>query len=341
MAVDPEMLVETNLSEAMVNWQTWSFWLGWLASLGAVAVAALTAGYFYANYQVERGIPSAVQRRLAELRETIPADPVSTWPDWFLHEEGWESREHPDGLKVFVLKPSGDTSDPNKTGVLFRQGQQTLVWANVISLGDRYVWPYGQNSDVLEDGDNTLGIADAIAGTGLADVIRGVVNTEIVDNTEIDVVGVGLESSHGGDPNDVFRKLSDLRGQNLIAAAKQVIEVPFASIDIRYRSLGIGRALIEQAERSDLERRQRSALLLVVARFSHDHIQMPLETALSKLVSETDLGAINVSEYEYSCAIVQRLSSPLVDDPNLPEWTIPELSVTDDLALRPCNEPQD
>tara|TARA_R110001606_G_scaffold272376_1_gene420897 strand:- start:786 stop:1796 length:1011 start_codon:yes stop_codon:yes gene_type:complete len=330
MPIERSILNETGLSNAIDGWQSIAFWFGISAAIATSVAALLGIGFVVARNQVENVIPKKAEALLQERRAVLVEQPESTWPDWFLAEQGWLNVEPEDGIKVFVLRPDKKSAEPQTTGIILKRGTQTLVWANAITLGDQYVWPYAQDKSDLEDGENTIPIGKAIAGTGITQIIRK------SEKAQIDIIGVGLESSHGGDPKDEFRELSDSRGQQLISAAEQVIEIPLPSRKINYRTLGLGRALTLEEKGSVAERRQRSALIVVIARMSHDTLMLPLGEAITKLVMDVDIGTVELSNYEYSRVASRRLSVPIVDDSELDTWSAPKINVEEALSHRPC-----
>lgn len=238
----------------------------------------------------------------------------------------------PGELTILVERPLANAVGPQPTGILIRRGEQTLAWAKAVPFGERFIWPYAQVSDQLEDGANRIAISQVVGGTGIAEFIRQ------TSDFPVDVIGVGLESSHGGDSADIYRKLSDVRGSHLVEAVNKSITVFNPAKTVRYRTLGLGRALENVEKDSDAERRQRSALVIVIARMSHDTINLPETDALVKLLMDVDLTAVDLGEYEYSCMAAERLSPSLVFDDSVSEtWSLPKVSAEDAIAMRTCN----
>ncbi|MDX1292129.1 MAG: hypothetical protein R3265_04895, partial [Hyphomonas sp.] len=305
-------------------------WFGWLAALATAVAAVFAFVHFIAKDRVERVIPNKAREVQDQRRQTLLDLPESSWPDWLLLENGWTQEDHGNDLKSFILVSTENNSGAHSTDIILKRGSQTLVWANAIALGDRYVWPYSGEGDELEDGENTITVHRAIAGIGLSDFVRKNIDARI------DIVGVGLESSHGGDDTDVYRNLSVARGRKLISASEQSIEVPVLSTQLNYRVLGLGRALTAVEKGSDAERRQRSVLILALARKSHDEIMFSVEDAIDFLVTDFDFLSPELSDYEYACVIKERLSPVLKLVENSTEWTAPELSASEAVSRRPC-----
>jgi len=330
MEINRDLLLEAGLSNTFDWWQTALLWSAAITAGLTLITAGVGCFAFYARYKVQNDLPLRAEAARGNLRQSLSLEPPSAWPDWYMVEQGWRHEKDLGELKVFTLSAEPLEGGANTTGIIFKNGSQTVAWAEAIALGDHYVWPYAEDSYELEDGDNTVPIQQAISGTGIANIIRQ------SPTHFIDVIGVGLESSDGGDPDDEYRELSDNRGMQLAFAARSVIEEPSDSRRVGYRSLGLGRAMNKVARGSQLERQQRSALLVVVARMSHDEIRLPLTDTLSAIVMDVDINTLSLADYEYSCAAEERLSGVWVDDPNAQEWEVPKISVAEALARRPC-----
>ncbi|MDP3739735.1 MAG: hypothetical protein Q8R02_20275 [Hyphomonadaceae bacterium] len=308
---------------------------GWQFALVAAAIVAGIAAIVIAvaTYQTSHAIPKLADERSLKLDADLMQQPESAWPTRLLLANGWANEKAIDDLTILVEHPSEDAIGPQPTGILVRRGEQTLVWAKAVPFGERYVWPYAQVSDQLEDGDNSVSISQVVAGTGIADFIRQ------TENYPVDIVGVGLESSHGGDAADIYRKLSDDRGVSLVEAVSNSITVVNPQKLLRYRTIGIGRALTKAEKGSNAERRQRSALVIVIARMSHDIINLPETNQLITLLMDVDLKAIDLTDYEYSAIAARRLSVPLVfGDSDAEPWVVPPISAADALAARAALE---
>ena len=296
---------------------------------GAIAAAIVAIIVAVGVYQVNVAIPKLAAERSELLDAELMKQPVSAWPTRLLLSNGWESNQSIGDLTVLVDNPPAGAVGTEPTGILIRRGEQTLAWAKAVPFGERFVWPYAQVSDELEDGDNTVAIAQVVARTGIADFVRQ------TENYPVDVVGVGLESSDGGDPTDKYRKLSDERGVSLVEAVNRSIVVVNPQKVVRYRTLGLGRALAMAPKGSEVERLQRSALVIVIARMSHDTINLPETNALVTLLMDIDLNVVDLSNYEYSAVAARRLSGPLVfEDSSAEPWTAPEIPVSEALAAR-------
>jgi hypothetical protein len=311
MSVDRFLLERTELSSTYDTWQTGLLFAGIIAGV-AMAASALCA------YQLSEIPKKAARLEAASDAQTLERPP-SEWPIRLLEKHGWARNSDVDGLDVFVQRQPPSADGVRITGVLFKRGELTVVWATAVALGEKYVWPYAQDSEVLEDGEVAVPILDAIPKGEVAAFIRQ------SGNFPVDVIGVGLESSHGGDPADVYRELSDLRGQRLVEALSWSVTVTSPNKVVHYRSLGLGRAQSIASKGTELERKQRSALIVAVARMNNDTVTSPLEATLKNLVLNADLTSLNLSDYEYKDQLDVRLSPPLwFDDSELDEWSVPE-----------------
>lgn len=324
--IERELLERTDLASSYDFWQAV---IVWAAIVGAVLVAVASIVGFYANDQVTRVIPKLAAEKSEKLDAEIMKQPASAWPTRVLLKNGWQDKKVSGELTVLVHKTVATPSEYQPTEALIKKGDQTLAWARAVAFGDHRIWPYGPVVDYLEDGANKIPIEKALAGAGLAEFVRQT-GTEPVD-----VIGVGLESSSGGDPNDTFRELSDTRGMHLVGAADKVITIVSADKSISLRTLGLGRALTHAEKDSDQERRQRTALVIVIARMSHDTIMLPLNEALTTLIMDVPLTSVDLRDYEYFTMAAKRLSAPLVfGDAQAEPWTAPRISVQEALALR-------
>jgi hypothetical protein len=330
MPLDPEIVAEAGLERALSTWEGLQVLSGWIAAFAAAFTALATLGHFIVKDRVDRVIPNKVRQIHDQRRQTFLALPESSWPDWLLLENGWKQEDRRGDLKSFVSTSEVSDFGAYSTDIILKRGSQTLVWANAIALGDRYIWPYASEGEELEDGDNTITVQQAIAGTGISNFVRKNIGARI------DIVGVGLESSHGGDDEDARRKLSVSRGRKLISASEQTIEVPFDSTQVNYRVLGLGRALTTAEKGSDAERRQRSVLVLALARKSHDEIMFPVEDAIEILITDFDLGSPELADYEYACVAKERLSPVLTRMKNSIGWSPSGLTAIEAVAKRPC-----
>ncbi len=301
----------------------------WAAAIGALVIFLAAIVGAIAAYQVNSAIP----KRAAEIAERLDAQlmqqPVSAWPVRLLMKHDWKPEKTIDTLTVYVHHPETDAVGIQPTGIQIRRGEQTLAWAEAVPFGERYVWPYAQVSDHLEDGQNAIPIVQVVAGTGIADFIRQ------TGAFPVEVIGVGLESSDGGDPKDTYRELSDDRGMNLAEAVNRSITVMAPGKELRFRTVGLGRALTRAAKNSDPERRQRSALIIVVARMSQDTINLPDTPQLTALLMDVDLKVVDLTDYEYSAVAARRLSVPIVFDGSGGQpWTPPKIPIAEALAAR-------
>lgn len=311
MSVDRFLLERTELASTYDSWQTGLLIAGIIAALAGLFTAVCM-------YQLN-DIPKRAARLEAASDARTLERPPSEWPTRLLEKHGWAKSSAVDGLDVFVQRHPPVADGVRVTGVLFKRGELTIVWATAVALGEKYVWPYAQDSEVLEDGEVAVPILDAIPKGEVAAFIRE------SGSFPVDVIGVGLESSHGGDPEDVFRELSDLRGQRLVEALSRSVTVTTPNKVVNFRSLGLGRAKSIANKGTELERKQRSALIFVIARMNNDTVTSPLEQTLRNLVLNANLTSLNLSDYEYTNQLDLRLSPPLwFDDSELEDWTVPE-----------------
>lgn len=320
--IDRELLERTGLASSYDGWQTALVWAGIIAAVAAIAIAIAT-------YQTGYAIPKRAEEQGKQLDADLMKQPVSAWPTRLLLGNGWSEEKTVGDLSVLIDHPSAVAVGVEPTGILIRRGEQTLAWAKAVPFGERYVWPYAQVSNQLEDGSNAIPITQAVSGTGIGEFIRQ------TGSYPVDVIGVGLESSHGGDSADIYRELSDDRGASLVEAVANSITIIDPNKEVRYRTIGVGRALTKANKGSDAERRQRSALVIVIARMSHDTINLPDTKRLITLLMDVDLKVVDLSDYEYSSMAARRLSDPLVfGDPSAAPWIAPQIPVADALAAR-------
>ncbi len=121
----------------------------WAAGLGAMT--ALIAGLLaaYAAYQVNFAIP----KRAAELSEQLDAQlmqqVVSAWPTRLLVRDGWRPEKTISDLTVYVRHPAPESTGVQPTSMQIRRGEQTLVWAEAVPFGERYVWPFDEVSELF------------------------------------------------------------------------------------------------------------------------------------------------------------------------------------------------
>ena len=206
------------------------------------------------------------------------------------------------------------------TSVILKQGEQTVLWANVFAGGHRYIWNYAEPDqkplEPLLDGDIELSVDDAIQKIEFGELIRSA-----SEKDKIDIVGIGLESSHGGDEDDTIRKLSRTRGALLAGAVNRKLNITDPDRQVAYYSLGLGRALTSAPRGTEKEKRQRAVVLIVAARARQDIGVIGAEEAIGDLVMNVKVGDIQLTDYEYSMAADIRLSGPLTfDGTGAPDW---------------------
>jgi hypothetical protein len=215
--------------------------------------------------------------------------------------------------------------------LILRRDEENVAWAQAIPFGQRYVWPYAQVSDHLEDGKAQVEIRTVVKDTGISDFLRS------TGESPAEIIGVGLESSDGGDPKDEIRQLSIDRAINLLAAVSQAIELPHTPKRIYYRQLGLGRARRSELKESEPERKQRSALVIVVAFLRQDTATQSTEQTLETLLRRLPLQQINLMDYEFSYAMAERMGERLAigSAPRGDRWEHPPITVEQAIARRP------
>lgn len=109
-------------------------------------------------------------------------------------------------------------------------------------------------------------------------------------------------------------------------AAQRVLAEAGVTIPIDYRALGLGRAkTIATAKNSAMEKTQRSALLIFVARMMSDTTNFDVTRTLTTLIENVDqLTRVHLSDYEYARLVAARISPILVEPDAVTEpWLFP------------------
>lgn len=259
--------------------------------------------------------------RLAAEEQSLLEQSVSVWPTKLLLKQGWRSKPGMTNLTIWFDAPNDPKPEATSVEVLIKADEETLAHAVVTTFGENYVWPYREDDDFLKDGDENISIRSAIQGTKIGSHVRG------AERKPIEVIGVGLESSHGGDPDDIYRHLSDLRGQALIAATRVTLTDTAAQERISYRALGLGRSVDPASFQSLKEKRQRGVLILTIIRHKSEVVELPITAAITQILADETLIGMDLSEYEYFCLIPDRLSPPLnFEGTGEGYWTPPEVT---------------
>lgn len=237
----------------------------------------------------------------------IRLQPVSAWPDRLLKEDGWTQTIAASDRIIWESQPPAPkgSEPPLPTDLLVRSNEETLAWVRVLPFGDRYVWPYGAQSDRLKDGNADVEVLAVVSRLGIGDFVRS------SERALVEIVGVGLESSHGGDPNDDTRMLSWERSVLLAQAAGQSLTVTDPMKPIRFRGLSLGRALKAEERETIAEQRQRSALIVAVAFLKYDTVNLRLDEELLRPILNLRLHGVNLMGYEYSYAAMPRLTDAI------------------------------
>lgn len=291
---------------------TFDFWNGvrwWSTIIAAVAAVVAALGYWRAS-DIERKEKTAG----ASLEADIKKSPHSQWPSSLLIKEGYKPVpvDAAEGINVLVDVAKTGRDKPTVASVIVKGAEdETLAWALTFALGEHYVWPYSHDDlDHLLDGEVPVALTDAVKATGIVERVRA------TGASAGDLIGIGLESSLGGIPDDTGRTLSTARAVELMEAAEQVLQEAGISIPIDYRALGLGRAKTQApAKNSGLERLQRSALLVFVARKMNDTAKFNTARTVITIVEDVDeLTRINLTDYEYAKHVGVRLSPPLVGE---------------------------
>lgn len=241
--------------------------------------------------------------RDAELR----LQPVSAWPDRLLMEDKWTQSIASDGRALWEspIAAARQSGLPPPRDLLVRENEETLAWIRVLPFGDRYVWPYGPLSDRLKDGGTDVELRTVVSKLGVGDFVRS------SEPYPVEIVGVGLESAHGGDPEDVARLLSWRRSILLAQTTGQSIVVTDTSRRIRFRGLSLGRALTNEPKETLAEQRQRSALIVAVVFMKHDAVNLRLDEELLRTIFRLRLQGVDLMNYEYSFSAMSRLTAAI------------------------------
>lgn len=332
IVVNRSLIEQANLAAEYDLWKVVAGWGGGIAISLGIVVAVATAVAFFSNAKLQDLETQAVtfRRELdAETRKT----PVSAWPARLLKEDLWTESIRTDGLTRWT-RPRATAQGgaiPAPTEMLVKKGEETLAHVQAYPFGDTYVWPYGPVANHLKDGQRDIEIVDVVRRLGIADFIR------TTSAPVVQVVGVGLESSHGGDPDDLTRELSWQRGILLADAAAQSILVVDPKRRIDFRALGLGRATKSAARETADERRQRSALIMTVAFMRYDAALLRLDESLWQAIVEVPLGALDLFDYEYAFDALERLTGPIAvgDDEGGGPLARPKLTAAEAMARRP------
>ena len=330
--MDRSVLEEAELTAQYDLWTSLHSGALLLGAFFGVLVALAALASVYSQNKKEATLKQAVDFVTARDAKIMKLD-ESEWPVRLLLANKWDIVD--ENGDIVTLKKDEVRLAANGSKIsdfMIKKGDQTLVWSSVVVLGQGLVWPYSENSDELIDGSIRVSVREAVSGTGIGELARR------SGEHHLDIIGIGLESSHGGEPDDLFRSLSDSRGIKLISAANQNIEIVADREPPKFRTLGLGRALSETDRDTNLERYQRSAILMLIERRRHDVVVMPLKDALEKLLFEVKIDGVDLFDYEYSCVADQRLSVPIVFGGTSGKvWEAPKVPIEEALAARPCN----
>lgn len=328
--MDRDDIVRAGLEATYDFWSAATLW----AAL-CVALAMAVAGF--AAYQVQFGIPNKAAILNGATENNLSKQSPAAWPVWLLTKRGWKKIENknraalPPDFDAYYRAPKRQADAPREVEILIRRGDQSIALARTLALGENWSWPFDDDGNWIEDGTVKRNLREALGGSKLKDFVES--NRAF----PLDVVGIGLESSFGGDPKDELRALSDRRGSRLARVAKDLLgDTTDASVS--FRTLGLGRCLTVAAQRgSSEERKQRSLLLVAIARLSNDVVAASIESAILSIVLDSSdlIAGIDLKDYEYSYAAAKRLSGPLVWGREGPSRSPPSLTVPEALALRP------
>jgi hypothetical protein len=301
-----------SLEQAADRWQsifTYSFWLA--AGLGILATACGTlAGY--AQYQLSTAIPQRKNAEQTRIETTLGEQTPNQWPAWYLEKRSdWfeQELEHPRGFRLFVSREDGLTVETKSTDIVVKDGDQTVLWAEKHVLGAKFHWAFAEprrgNSTPILDGENAVSIKQALSGLELGKIVR-----YAEESDTLDIIGVGLDSFAGSD-NDPKRKLSKIRGRDLAVNARTQIDRVDGRREPNYRSLGLGKALTPAVRDSADELRQRSVVIIVVARKRNDERAMSAEEAMATITMGLEGDEVDLSGYEFSGCALAALSNPV------------------------------
>ena len=292
--VDRSLLEQAGVVKNYDLWAGIAGAAGWVTGVATLFAALGGIALLLANQQTAAFV-TAAETFGKNLDAKTRQGPVSSWPTRLLREDKWVEAPAPSGLTRWTKpRTAAQGSDvPPPTEMLIMTGEETLAHILASPFGDKFAWPYGPIADRLKDGARDVRLVEAVRRLGIADFIR-TSNAPVVQ-----VIGVGLESSHGGDPKDHTRALSWGRGVALAVAASQSI----VSIDptrIQYRGLGLGRAIKQESRETAAERRQRSALIMTVAFHRYDAAVLSLEDSIWQAIVEVPLSDLDLLGYEYA-----------------------------------------
>lgn len=294
----------------------WAVWYDAFSIVGVIAGIITVLATALNTWWIPRQAENAVAAKEIALKQ----QPVFMWPSRLLLEDEWKKVEDAGELEFYVKQPQPKVGEIQTADLIIKDGDVTVSWIKIITLAQNHVWPIGSDKE-LEDGKNTVSISDAIAGSGIADFIRG------TPDVPIDIIGVGLESSFGGDPLDTHRRLSIRRGTQLIRASHNALTIVDPDRTVNYRTLGLGRALDVAVKDTDSERRQRSALIVAVANLQTTPALLSVEKTIASLVLRVELTGVDLSRYEYSTLAEDRLSPSLkLDGDGSNPWKVPDIS---------------
>ena len=329
--MDREQLVAAGLADKFEYWSQAVLW--WPAIFGALAV--LAGAYCGSKTQIE--IPKQVAKILGDEETRLLPQSVSAWPAWMLKKHNWIRFERkdtiilPHNFSAFYHVPDALSGDAKEIDFLIKQGDVTVAAARTLTVGEKWSWPLSGYADTIEDGTNNKKLLDLLATTKLKQFAN--------DNAmfDMDFVGIGLESSYGGEPTDELRTLSDRRGDVIAREAKKLLTPITFQKSVKFRTLGLGRSLATGVMKGEEdERRQRSIFLAAFSRLDNNVTQATIEESILSIVIDASelVSKVDLKNYEYSYAAKQRLSGGLVWNGGQPR-DLPTLTVNDALAMRP------
>lgn len=275
---------------------------------GVVAGALVAIVVAVAEYKIRYELPARLKISKAQQLEELSAQDAYHWPTWYFREHtNWKEIESPAlGDRVlFIEQVEALPSAAVTTQFVLKSGDHSEMWGEKHVLGAQYRWLSGQHAGTIAEpvqfGDSQVSVRTAIEGTKLARVVRGADSDD-----ELDVIGVGLESFPSND-DDPKRKLSRRRGRDLAVAAKHTIDSIDPTRQPSYRSLGLGRAMVETTEGSPEDQQQRRLVLIVSAR--KDTLRK--DQAIQIILQNVKHPNIDLSIYEFSQCPEKLLSGPV------------------------------
>lgn len=330
MAINRSDLIRAELDEEYDKWNhSYDFWASlvqWQSWWPIVAIIIIFFAYTTFTESRQKHFKSkisSVERKLEKFlineEKSLLEKSETLWPQSLLLKRGAEKYTLENGFIVYSKVVKTDIEEGVELQIR-TSDDEVLAHAYVSSFGSRLVWPFNESDGFLEDGSNIVEIKEAISNTGIGKHIRQ------AQGVPVEVIGIGLESSFGKNVDD-RRLRSHNRGQELIKAVHLIIDETGKKSRITFRTLGLGKHTeCAKIKNSEIERQQRSALIVVANLFRHEIVQLDIKNALKTILQDNQNLPIEISKYEGFPEIKDRLSVPIkFDGSGVSFWVPPPI----------------